>query len=103
MLLSQCQIGGGFREAQPGSQNRQFADDGGKRRRGKRPGTTRASRRGSALAYPHSQPDTISADNHPDLSPVATSLALRNISALAKAALTGQKKSLKKKRQRRTI
>ena len=26
-----CQIGGGFREAQPGSQDRQFADDGGKR------------------------------------------------------------------------
>ena len=26
-----CQIGGGFREAQPGSQDRQFVDDGGKR------------------------------------------------------------------------
>jgi hypothetical protein len=50
-----------------------------------------------------SRPDTISADNHPELSPVATCLALRNISALAKAALTGQKKTWKKKRQRRTI
>ena len=50
-----------------------------------------------------SRPDTISADNHPELSPVATCLALRNISALAKAAPTGQKKSWKKKRQRRTI
>jgi hypothetical protein len=62
-----------------------------------------ASRRENALAYPLPQPDTISADNHPELSPVATCLALRNISALAKAALTGQKKSRKKKRQRRTI
>jgi hypothetical protein len=62
-----------------------------------------ASRRGNALAYPHLRPDTISADNHPELSLVATCLALRNISALAKAALTGQKKSRKKKRQRRTI
>jgi hypothetical protein len=43
------------------------------------------------------------ADNHPDLSPVATRIALRNISVLAKAAPTGQKKSWKKKRQRRTI
>jgi hypothetical protein len=62
-----------------------------------------ASRRENALAYPHPRPDTISADNHPELSPVATCLALRNISALAKAALTGQKKTWKKKRQRRTI
>ena len=53
-----------------------------------------ASRRGNTLAYPHLRPDTISADNHPELSPVATCLALRNISALAKPALTGQKKSL---------
>jgi hypothetical protein len=49
------------------------------------------------------RPDTISADNHPELRLVASCLALRNISALAKAALTGQKKSRKKKRQRRTI
>src|SRR6185295_2312910 len=62
-----------------------------------------ASRRENALVYPHLRPDTISADNHPELSPVATCLALRNISALAKAALTGQKKTWKKKRQRRTI
>ena len=68
-----------------------------------------ASRRESALAYPGSgisgafRPDTISADNHPELSPFAACLALRNISALANAALTGQKKSRKKKRQRRTI
>ena len=122
-----CQIGGGFREAQPGSQSRQFADDGGKRNSS--PGRARhkpsnhcagkagcspldlyarvrtslchctrdrgcsahpvfpapshfrgqaarynsgASRRGNALAYPHPRPDTISADNHPELSPVAT-------------------------------
>jgi len=154
-----CQIGGGFREAQPGSQNRQFADDGGKRNSS--PGRARhkpsnhcagkagcspldlyarvrtslcplhtrprvqrapglpcalsfwrgqaarhnsgASRRGNALAYPRPRPDTISADNHPELSPVVTCLALRNISALAKAAPTGQKKTWKKKRQRRTI
>jgi hypothetical protein len=50
-----------------------------------------------------SRPDTISTDNHPELSLVATCLALRNISTLAKAALTGQKKTWKKKRQRRTI
>src|SRR5437879_13706995 len=31
-----------------------------------------ASRRGNALAYPWPRPDTISADNHPELSPVAT-------------------------------
>ena len=62
-----------------------------------------ASCRENALSYPHPRPDTISADNHPELSPVATCLALRNISALAKAALTGQKKTWKKKRQRRTI
>jgi hypothetical protein len=62
-----------------------------------------ASRRENTPAYPHLRPDTISADNHPELSPVATCLALRNISALAKAALTGQKKTWKKKRQRRTI
>lgn len=57
----------------------------------------------SALVYRRFPPVTISADNHPDLSPVATRLALRNISVLAKAAPTGQKKSRKKKRQRRTI
>ena len=71
---------------------------------GKRAGTTRARR--AARMHWHiglSRPDTISADNHPELSPVATCLALRNISALAKAALTGQKKTWKKKRQRRTI
>jgi hypothetical protein len=62
-----------------------------------------ASRRENVLAYRHLRPDTISDDNHPELSLVATCLALRNISALAKAALTGQKKSRKKKRQRRTI
>ena len=154
-----CQIGGGFREAQPGSQDRQFADDGGKRNSspgrarhkpsnhcagkagcspldlyarvrtslchctrdrgcsahpvfpapshaggGKRPGTTRARRAaGTRWHIRIPRPDTISADNHPELSPGATCLALRNISALAKAALTGQKKSRKKKRQRRTI
>ena len=62
-----------------------------------------ASRRENTPSYPSLRPDTISADNHPDLSPVATCLALRNISTLAKAALTGQKKTWKKKRQRRTI
>ena len=62
-----------------------------------------ASRRENALVYPHSRPDTISADNHPELSPVATCLALRNISALAKPAVTGHKNFRKKKRQRRTI
>ena len=62
-----------------------------------------ASRRENALVYQGLRPDTISADNHPELSLVATCLALRNISALAKAALTGQKKHRKKKRQRRTI
>jgi hypothetical protein len=51
-----------------------------------------ASRRENALVYLHLRPDTISADNHPELSLVAICLALRNISALAKAALTGQKK-----------
>jgi hypothetical protein len=54
-----------------------------------------ASRRGNASPYPRPRPDTISADNHPDLSLVATvwsCLALRNISALAKGAATGQKK-----------
>jgi hypothetical protein len=73
-------------------------------KRAERPGTTRARR--AARTHGHirlSRPDTISADNHPELSPVATCLALRNISALAKAALTGQKKTWKKKRQRRTI
>jgi hypothetical protein len=65
--------------------------------------TTPARRAANVLVYRRLQPVTISADNHPDLSPVATCLALRNISALAKAAPTGQKKSRKKKRQRRTI
>jgi hypothetical protein len=51
-----------------------------------------ASRRENTPAYPHLRPDTISADNHPELSPVATCLALRNISTLAKGAATGQKK-----------
>jgi len=62
-----------------------------------------ASRRENALVYPHLRPDKIFTDNHPELSLVAACLALRNISALAKAALTGQKKTWKKKRQRRTI
>ena len=62
-----------------------------------------ASRRENALVYPPLGPDTISTDNHPDLSPVATCLALRNISALAKPAVTGHKNFRKKKRQRRTI
>ena len=55
------------------------------------------------VVYLHLPSDTISADNHPELSLVASCLALRNISALAKGAATGQKKSRKKKRQRRTI